>query len=484
MFLCRLGFFKRVIMCGILCVQSVDPIPLEQHLSAMLLLNDRGPDHLTYQYQPNRFIAQTVLHFTGTADFYHETHDNFLAFNGEIYNWNQLNDSVESDSELVYSTVADKNWTEFKKFHGPWAWVYANHTDIYYATDPQGERHLFVYQDHRWRIICSEIAPILKYVQTDIQLVDYTSKHYPIIDRTPWAGIHRIEPGYLYKNNEKILAIDNVKQWVTRNYTGSYAQAVDELDHLMRQTAREIMPAEPTALSYSGGLDSSLIDIYYPELSKYTLVTTCDPVSQTTQRSQHCVIDAERWADYFVQLSQRLMLPILSWSFVGYYIIASIVKERAILSGTGADELFGGYPYVEQNIASPYSQGFNLTEDSFLSDYIIQSAGVDLLGTDLISGFHSKETRSPFVHQAIIKFALSMPREYLIRNQTKSLLRDLYRINTGRDYLYPKQGFAGYCNDSIKYINPQWGGGPDRLKDWREFILEYFKQTHGYYRNN
>ena len=134
--------------------------------------------------------------------------------------------------------------------------------------------------------------------------------------------------------------------------------------------------------------------------------------------TQHLVVDAEQWADYFVRLSRRLMLPILSWSFVGYSIIASRVKERAILAGTGADELFGGCPYVEQNIASPYAQGFNLSEDSFLLDYIVQSAGVDLLRTDLISGFYSKETRSPFVHPLVIKFALSMPREYLIRNQT------------------------------------------------------------------
>lgn len=466
-------------MCGILCVQSVDAIPLEQHLSAMALLNDRGPDHLTYQYQPNQFIAQSVLHFTGSPDFYQEQRKDFLAFNGEIYNWNQLNTAVASDTELVYNTVRDKKWPEFKQFRGPWAWAYADGTDIYYAADPQGERHLFVYQDSNWLIICSEIAPILEYVQTDIQLTDYTSKHYPILDRTPWAGIHRIKPGCLYKNNEPVLIIDDIKQWATRDYVGTYVQAVDDLDQLMCQTAQEIMPAEPTALSYSGGLDSSLIDIYYPGLNKYTLVTDRDPISQATQNSQHIVIDAEQWADYYIQLSQRLALPMLSWSFVGYYIIASQVKERAILAGTGADELFGGYPYVEQNISSPYAQGFNLTTDSFLLDYIVQSAGVDLLGTDLISGFCSKETRSPFAHPLIIKFALSMPREYLIRNQTKSLLRDLYRANTGRDYLYPKQGFAGYCNDSIKYINPKWASGHNRATDWREFILEHFKQTHG-----
>lgn len=340
-------------MCGILYVQSVNPISLERHLVVADMLKDRGPDHLIYQYQQGRFIAQSVLHFTGSTDFYQETRDDFLAFNGEIYNWNQIDSATRSDTELVYDTVRNNDWNKFKQFHGPWAWAWCHGSDVYYAADPQGERHLFVYQDSNWLIICSEIAPILQYISTDIELVNYASKHYPIIDITPWNNIQRITPGCVYKNKQPLLVVDDIKQWATRDYSGTYGQAVDELDQLMRQTAQEIMPTEPTALSYSGGLDSSLIDIYYPNLVKYTLVTDRDPVSQRTEHTQQQIIDAEQWAKYFVELNKRLALPMLSWSFVGYYIIASMVKERAILAGTGADELFGGYPYVEQNIPSP-----------------------------------------------------------------------------------------------------------------------------------
>ncbi|GAF93775.1 unnamed protein product, partial [marine sediment metagenome] len=47
---------------------------------------------------------------------------------------------------------------------GPWAWAWTDNTTVRYAADPQGEKTLYQYQDKDILIVCSEVAPILEYV--------------------------------------------------------------------------------------------------------------------------------------------------------------------------------------------------------------------------------------------------------------------------------------------------------------------------------
>ena len=74
-------------MCGILYVESQTTRPLQQHLAALDILRSRGPDFVRYQHSDRVFIAQSVLHITGSKDFYNEKRSDFFAYNGEIYNY-------------------------------------------------------------------------------------------------------------------------------------------------------------------------------------------------------------------------------------------------------------------------------------------------------------------------------------------------------------------------------------------------------------
>jgi len=87
-------------MCGILLVKSNQDLPLEQHLRTLSTLKSRGPDRTRYQYENGIFIAQVVLHITGTDDYYKHEHKNFLAYNGEIYNYKELG-NYSNDIEFV-----------------------------------------------------------------------------------------------------------------------------------------------------------------------------------------------------------------------------------------------------------------------------------------------------------------------------------------------------------------------------------------------
>ncbi len=91
-------------MCGILLVKSNQELPVELHLRALSTLKSRGPDHTRYQYENGIFIAQAVLHITGSDDYYKQTHTNFLAYNGEIYNYKELG-NYSNDIEFVDECV-------------------------------------------------------------------------------------------------------------------------------------------------------------------------------------------------------------------------------------------------------------------------------------------------------------------------------------------------------------------------------------------
>src|SRR5210317_31960 len=148
-------------MCGILLVKSSLPIKEEHHLKALKFLESRGPDYTRWQFKNNIFIGQTVLHITGSDEVYNE--DFNFAYNGEIYNYKQLS-NLSSDTHLAKDTVKKQDWQKIKEWKGPWAWVWTDFNNVYYATDPQFEKHLFVYQDSNILIVTSEIQCILHYV--------------------------------------------------------------------------------------------------------------------------------------------------------------------------------------------------------------------------------------------------------------------------------------------------------------------------------
>ena len=162
-------------MCGILLVKSKQELPLELHLKALAVFQSRGPDRTRYQYKNNIFIAQVVLHITGTDDYYDADHENFLAYNGEIYNYKDFG-NYSNDIEFVDDCV-NYNARALAQGWGPWAWAWTDGITVRYGADPQGEKTLYQYKDDDILIVCSEVAPILEYKRIAKIPTVYTTRH-------------------------------------------------------------------------------------------------------------------------------------------------------------------------------------------------------------------------------------------------------------------------------------------------------------------
>lgn len=469
-------------MCGLLCVRSRRPIDINHHLRALETMHSRGPDFSVWRQENNIFIGQTVLHFAGSTDVYHTRSPSSLVFNGEIYDYSD-HGPWDSDTRMIKQLVQNKNWAGLARLEGPWAWIWTDFHTIEFATDPQHERHLWLYQDQDLLIVSSEIQAIRHYVDTPVDLEPWTTKHLALGENSPWRAITRIRPGYLYRDGQIDQAIATMSDWVhdTKPFAGTFDQAVEELDDILAKVCRNITRTGPVSISSSGGLDSGLLETYIDSPDPVTVIMgDKDPVAASRSG---IMIDEQQWAAAYHHIVDRLMLPPLSWSWVSFSLVAQHSQQRAIVSGTGADELFGGYAYNLSGQPSPYHAGrdWRFTADreqnNLILDYVIHSGGVDLLGLDLVAGCHGREARAPFAHPRVIKFALSLPYHYKVQGETKRLLRSLYHRRTGHHYQQVKQGFAGHCNDSIIHIRPGYQGHQtNRSQAWADFVYHDFIQ--------
>jgi asparagine synthetase B (glutamine-hydrolysing) len=419
-------------MCGILFVKSKSNIALEKHLDAFHLLNKRGPDFSKYSYKNGIFIGQTVLHITSTKENYTKSDKDFLAYNGEIYNYRKFG-YYSSDVELVQNLVPN-NVKRFQEVEGPWAWIWTDFENVLYATDPQFEKQLFRYQDDDILIICSEVLPILQYRNFQKRKQNYKTKHWSIFNETPWIGIERISSGFLYDESGLKEKIVTIFDWKSDIKYDNYKDALDEFKSVFCNVIEDMTPKCEYGLSYSGGLDSSCIAAALKNVSHFYSVD-CVGKDNIPKIDKQILIqlNEKQWADDFIKIMNETKMPVQSWSFVGYYNIAKNCQEKVLFTGTSADELFGGYPCYDKN-ESPYSEQsgelWNKCLEFYdgekgsallLADYITQSGAVDLRGIDLMISQFGIEPRNVFSHPKIIKYALNLPLQY---KRNKIILRD------------------------------------------------------------
>ena len=482
-------------MCGILLVKSKEYIQPYKHLCALEVLKGRGPDFSRYRYVNNIFIAQTVLHITGTDTYYKKPSDDFLAYNGEIYNYKELG-NYNNDIEFVDDCV-NNNARRLAHGYGPWAWAWSNNEKVRYAADPQGEKTLYQYQDDDILIVCSEVAPMLEYINPTKIKQTYRTRHWTMLEQTPWQGITRVAPGREYVDGKVAQSIDMVWNWIKpQKYT--YAEALEEFSSLWKTTLKTMTPECASALTYSGGLDSSIILSHMDNLELYTTnMTGKDPIvnhiedfltSKEISRLNQLHIGPELWAEYFLEILERTKMPIQSWSFVGQWAIAEACQERVLFTGVGADELFGGYDiyqklfYVNDSPYSIDSPLWRMCMDSYdndqrqatlLADYWHQVAGCDVRGVDTIAGAWGIESRNPFIAKPIMQFILNVPFEYKVGTMPKPLIRDLFLQRWQEKDIWPKKGFSGHCNDSLPFLNVATKS-QERNTQWKEAVINSF----------
>jgi asparagine synthetase B (glutamine-hydrolysing) len=483
-------------MCGILLIDGT--VAPERQQAALEILQRRGPDFTVTHQQGQYWLAQSVLHITGTTEFYHSARDDAFVFNGEIYNWRSFG-PASTDTEVAWR-AAREDPRQFQHFTGPWAWIRATSDHVWYATDPQGEHFLYRYQQPGLTIVASEVAVILALIDCEPQHIDYANKGWTLLEHTPWQHIERLTPGQLYHNHQAVSEIDSIWRWICpTNITEREAR--EHWQWLWPRVMREMQPQCAAAISYSGGVDSSIILSQMPDASLVaTNMLGKDPIVDrvrdflTAQQLERLTVvdcDPEGFARSYRELIEHSRMPAQSWSFVGKWLVAQHASAPVIFTGLAADELFGGYTayrdleFTADGSASPYSQHDSAglwprcmaayhddpKPATLLMDYWYQIVGCDSPGQHRLSGAWGRESRNPFMHRDVMQFALNLP--WSLR-QNKPLLREEFLQHWPPELLFAKQGFTGHANDGLPWMSVTVVDQGDRHQTWKQIAKTTF----------
>ena len=343
-------------------------------------------------------------------------------FVGEIFNYQDLdyvhNGAVKkskSDTEALSRAFLTAGINFFHAFDGFWSAVFAEKDRITVVTDYLSQKPLYFHPGKL--MIASEPAAIAYALpETPLPCELYFSNvlkwGYDPTGLTPWEGIIQIPAG-------TALAFQN-GEWTMRKYWNwsKVARCNNFREALIDSVRNRLKGDLPVSLLLSGGLDSTVIFKIITWLLKREVQTF--HVDNGEQQYVHIALsgsDSIALSCPYVSVSEALtvhQVPVDLGSMVPQLALAKAVKQHhfnVVLSGDGADELFGGY-----NRAKEY--------DSQHSDVFMELPYYHLPRLDRIMMSQTIELRSPFLAPAIVKYALGLPWE---KRQNKELLRTTFR---------------------------------------------------------
>ena len=431
-------------MCGILVAKR----PSEERV---LSIAHRGIEHSVVYKDDLCLVHHRLPIQTLDGDNWSQPiqigEDRWLLFNGEIFNYGDF----ESDTAYLQNLFSSFYFggvgmlqalfePHVVSWDGFWAIVLVdtNKREVYAFTDPLGKKCL--YKNDRGEV-CSEIKGLYEkdeFMNLDRSFFSGIIKFgYLPTNQTPYDNIKKLDPNKFYR-----WSLDHpIKMEVSDPYYNfnsfdqglvDYEQRMDWLWNKMESSvqARLLSKNYPTSLLLSGGLDSSIIaglllklgaDVDFYSISNgedERYVKDCEYYWNVESKRLKYDIDLESeegkkgLIDIYKTWNES---PVDMGSVVPQYHLFDAIKKgsntRIVISGDGADELFGGYRRINEY-------------DSQQSDIFHELTSYHLPRLDKLSMAHTLELRSPFLNHDIVRFALSLPLEERIN---KKILKDTFK---------------------------------------------------------
>ncbi|WP_455585472.1 asparagine synthase B [Bacteroides sp.] len=371
-------------MCGIVGIFNIKTQSKELRDKALRMaqkIRHRGPDWSGIYAGGSAILAHERLSIvdpqSGGQPLYSSDRKVVLAVNGEIYNHRDIRAryagryefQTGSDCEVILALYKDKGIHFLEELNGIFAFaLYDEEKDEYLiARDPIGVIPLYIGHDADGKI----------YVGSELKALEgFCDEYEPFL------------PGHYYYSKE-----GKMKRWYTRDWMdyeavkNNPARVTDVHDALEEAVQRQLMSDVPYGVLLSGGLDSSVIsaiakkyaakrietdgasDAWWPQLHSFAIglkdapdLSKAREVAEYIGTVHHEInytiqegLDALRDVIYFIETydvtTVRASTPM--------YLLARVIKSmgiKMVLSGEGADEIFGGYLYFHK---APNARAFH-----------------------------------------------------------------------------------------------------------------------------
>jgi asparagine synthase (glutamine-hydrolysing) len=312
-----------------------------------------------------------------------------LIFNGEIYNYLELRERLARDFGAVFETEGDSEAIVagyhylgekvVRELRGMFAFlIWDSHERVLFgARDWFGIKPLYTYADERGTFFASEKKSLLDVAAPEVPAeVDTASlQHYLTLQYVPepasmHSGVRRIESGtcFTMRPGEQV----HPHRYFHPDFV---ARAVPEPERLYREIAAALedsvakhMRADVTVGSFlSGGIDSTVVAAlakrHNPKLLTFTTGFEREGYSEIDVAAESAAaIGVEHITKVVTPAEMMDALPMIVWylddpvadpALVPLYFIAREARKhvKVVLSGEGADELFGGYTIYREPIS-------------------------------------------------------------------------------------------------------------------------------------
>lgn len=366
-------------MCGIAGFTGVLPDGHDVIERMTEVITHRGPDDVGFYEDDNMTMGFRRLSIidlgTGHQPILNEDGTKVLTYNGEIYNYQELRVELiaaghvfttQTDSEVLLHGFEEWGPAVLDRLRGMWAFAIYDTTDgsLFLARDRFGIKPLHYVQVGDNLVYASEIKSILEYPGyhkrfNEAELDSYLSFQYVIPPATFFQDVYCLMPGHYLEFKGGQLSI-------TRYWNASFEvdeslteeEAVRRIDEAFTESveAHRIADVE-VGCFLSSGVDSSWVASYFEGQQTFTVgfdvgdekydeTIYAEPLAKAIGTTQHSkTISPEEYWEVFPKAQWHFDQPLADPSAIALYFVSKIASEqvKVVLSGEGADELFGGY---------------------------------------------------------------------------------------------------------------------------------------------
>lgn len=372
-------------MCRIAGIVDILNPPTEQQIQLMTNAMHRGgPDDAgfyTDEQLPlvfgHRRLSLLDLSPLGHQPMLDDSGSIVLIFNGEIYNFQEIREVLiakgyrfksNSDTEVIIYAYKEWGIDSFKRFNGMFALALLDKQKrkLLLARDHAGIKPLYYSIANNRLTFASEIRAF-KALQPNWQENNDWKKYFLLFGHLPepvttLAGVLPLEKGTVLEVDIATLAVQKHKLFqLYYHYTiQDTATAVAGLQQtLTKAVEQHLISDAPIGLFLSGGIDSSLLTALAKPFvgnNLHTLSIVFDDekysekyyqdliIQQTGAHHQSYLVTEQIFYDCLPDILEAMDQP--SSDGINTYFICKYAKEfglKAVFSGLGADELFGGY---------------------------------------------------------------------------------------------------------------------------------------------
>lgn len=416
-------------MCGIAAIFNIKeqtPGLREKTLAMAKKIRHRGPDWSGIYCGKSAILAHERLSIvdpeSGKQPLFSPDGKQVLAVNGEIYNHREIRKRYAgkyefrtgSDCEVILALYRDKGIDFLEDLNGIFAFaLYDEEKDEFLiARDPIGVIPLYIGYDADGKVYCASELKALE---------GYCDRYEPFL------------PGHYYSSKTGKMVRWYARDWMNYEAVKDNPASVQDVhDGLEAAVRRQLMSDVPYGVLLSGGLDSSVIsaiakkfasrrietdgvkDAWWPQLHSFAIGLKGAPdllkarevadyigtvhheINYTIQEGLDAVRDVIYFIETYDVTTVRASTPM--------YLLARVIKSmgiKMVLSGEGADEVFGGYLYFHK---APDAKAFHEETVRKLSKLYMY----DCLRANKSLAAWGVEGRVPFLDKEFLDIAMCL----------------------------------------------------------------------------